>query len=54
MPFRGCLFAVLQIGGNDPLHGFDAHLDGAGGVLGHGHGETRFFPLLIPIILEPE
>ena len=45
--FRAISFAALQIGGNDPLHGFDAHLDGAGGVLSHGHGETRFFPLLI-------
>ena len=43
---------LRQIGGDDPLHGLDTHLDGAGGILGHLHEQARLFPLLVPDSVE--
>ena len=42
------ILLLRKISRDNPLHGLDANLDRAGGILGHGHEHTQLFPFLIP------
>ena len=46
------LFCLGAVGFDEFLQGVDADLDGAGGVLAHGHEQAGLFTLLVPDDME--